>query len=77
MSDTSYWAKGIGRGGEVEEFDSFADAEEYYHEMGKILDSEDMDILLTEDSIVIAAWQYAGKAWQETDRYTDQHIDNL
>lgn len=77
MSDTSYWCRQTGRGGDIEEFATFADAKAYYHQMGENEDSEDMDILLTEDGIVIAAWQYDGKAWWNTDKYTDQHIDNL
>jgi hypothetical protein len=75
MSDTSYWCKQTGRGGEIEEFATFAEAKQYYFDSCRE-DSEDMDILLSEDGIVIAAWEYDGKAWRNTDKYTDQPIDD-
>ena len=77
MIAVSYWTKGCGRGGEVEEFDSFADAEEYYHEMGKILDSEDMVILRTDDGVIVEAKEFEYGSWWDAAGYIGLNIEDI
>ena len=78
MSKAGYWTKGTGRGGEVEEFETFAAAKAYYHQKGRQQDSEDMDILLTDDDgNIIGAWEYEGRVWWNTDKYDNKNIDNI
>lgn len=75
MSDISYWCKQTGRGGEIEEFATLAEAKQYYFD-SCAEDSDDMDILLTEDGRVVTAWQYDGRSWKEIDYYNNQSIDD-
>jgi len=78
MRNAAYWTKGLGRGGEVEVFETFAAAKAYYHQMGMRQDSEDMDILLTDDAgNIVGAWEFDGVIWWSSYRYNNMHIDNI